>query len=92
MSKLNSFSENQIIQKSNLKNPWWRFGCIDDYYSSMKRRRYFDIFKPLVIDNPIKRAVVLMGPRRVGKTVILFHLIQELIDNAYNPRKYATYR
>ncbi len=28
-----------------------------------------------------------MGPRRVGKTVILFHLVQELIDAGYNPKK-----
>ncbi len=87
MSKLNTFSEDQIIQKIQFENPWWKNGCIDEYYSSMKRRLYFNIFKPLVIDNPVKRAVVLMGPRRVGKTVILFHLVQELIESGYNPKK-----
>ena len=87
MAKLNTFSEEQIIQKIQFENPWWKNGCIDEYYSSMKRRLYFDIFKPLVIDNAVKRAVVLMGPRRVGKTVILFHLVQELIDLGRNPKK-----
>lgn len=28
-----------------------------------------------------------MGPRRVGKTVIIFHLIQKLIDEGADPRK-----
>lgn len=87
MAKLNAFSEDQIIQKLHFENPWWKSGCIDEYYFLMKRRLYFDVLKPLVIDNPIKRAVVLMGPRRVGKTVILFHLVQELIDLGYNPKK-----
>ncbi len=45
----------------------------------MKKRLYFDIFYPFVKDKEIKRAVVLMGARRVGKTVMLFHSIQELL-------------
>ncbi len=52
MAKLNIFSEEQIIQKLRFENPWWKNGCIDEYYSLMKRRLYFDVFKPLVIDNP----------------------------------------
>ncbi|MCB0512676.1 MAG: ATP-binding protein, partial [Bacteroidetes bacterium] len=31
--------------------------------------------------------LVLMGPRRVGKTVMLFHSIQQLIDKQINPQK-----
>ena len=42
---------------------------------------------PLVKDLEIKRAVVLMGPRRVGKTVMLYHTVQELINKGINPRK-----
>lgn len=53
----------------------------------MPRRHYFDIFRPLVYETEIRRAVVLMGPRRVGKTVMLFHLVQDLISNGANPQK-----
>jgi len=81
MSLLRAFSKEQIINKINFENPWWRNHKIDDYYSSMKKRLYFDLFSPLVYEKKIKRAVVLMGPRRVGKTVMLFHLVQDLIDN-----------
>ncbi|WP_374109971.1 AAA family ATPase, partial [Thiolapillus sp.] len=28
----------------------------------------------------MNRAVVLLGPRRVGKTILVYHAIQELID------------
>lgn len=87
MVKLHSFSEEQIIQKIQFENPWWKTGCIDEFYSSMKKRLYFEVFKPLTVEKQIKRAIVLMGPRRVGKTVLLFHLIQDLIDNGYNPQK-----
>ncbi|MFY9243903.1 MAG: ATP-binding protein [Polaribacter sp.] len=81
MSLLRAFSKEQIINKINFENPWWKNNKIDEYYSSMKKRLYFELFSPLVYEKKIKRAIVLMGPRRVGKTVMLFHLIQDLIDN-----------
>lgn len=79
------FSEKQIIQKIQFENSWWQTKKIDPYYSSMKKRLYCDLFFPLVFQKDIKRAVVLMGPRRVGKTVMLFHLVQELISKQVSP-------
>lgn len=38
-------------------------------------------------DSEINRAVVLMGPRRVGKTVMMNHTIQKLLDDGINPKK-----
>lgn len=81
MSLLSAFSKEQIINKINFENPWWKTNKIDEYYSSMKKRLYFDLFSPLVYEKKVKRAIVLMGPRRVGKTVMLFHLVQDLINN-----------
>lgn len=86
MSLLRAFSKEQIINKIKFENSWWENNKIDDYYSSMKRRLYFDLFSPLVYEKRIKRAIVLMGPRRVGKTVMLFHLIQDLINNDISAR------
>ena len=34
----------------------------------------------------MRRAVVLMGPRRVGKTVMIHHSIQALLDDGVSPR------
>jgi predicted AAA+ superfamily ATPase len=73
------FSKHQIIDRIKFENPWWQFNSIDPHYLKMRKREYFDIFFDLVFERSIKRAVVLMGPRRVGKTVLLFHSIQELI-------------
>jgi len=53
----------------------------------MSRRLYFDLFFPFVTESSIRRALVLMGPRRVGKTVMLFHCIQELIKEGIDPQK-----
>jgi predicted AAA+ superfamily ATPase len=86
MSNLRILPKEQVINKIKFENPWWETGKIDDYYLSMKKRLYFDLFSPLVYEKSVKRAVVLMGPRRVGKTVLLFHLVQDLIDNGTPPK------
>ena len=68
------------IERLQFENPWWVGNQIQDVYKQMSKRLYFDVFYPFVTDLEIKRAVVLMGPRRVGKTVMMYHAIQELID------------
>ena len=80
-------TEQQITDRIKFENPWWIDGKIDDFYDSMKRRLYFIPFFPLVLNDEVKRAVVLMGPRRVGKTVLIFHTIQRLIDQGVDPKK-----
>jgi predicted AAA+ superfamily ATPase len=52
----------------------------------MSKRLYFEVFYPFVKEKEIRRAVVLMGPRRVGKTVMMFHTIDRLITEKTNPQ------
>ena len=40
-----------------------------------------------LVDTKVNRAVVLLGPRRVGKTVLTLHCIQDLIDRGVNPKR-----
>jgi predicted AAA+ superfamily ATPase len=46
----------------------------------MPRRKYFNPFLKAVTDRSVRRAVVLMGPRRVGKTVMIYHAIESLLS------------
>jgi uncharacterized protein len=79
--KLKPISEELILERMKFENPWWITGSIDEDYNQFQRRLYFDLFYPLVKETDVKRAVVLMGPRRVGKTVMLHHAIENLIEN-----------
>lgn len=64
-----------------MDNPWWRAGQgVDAEESAWPRRAYFAQFLRLVRDAAVRRAVVLTGPRRVGKTVMLKHLIDALLQ------------
>lgn len=73
--------EKQIIGRLKVDNPWWLEGKIPDYYNQMSPRLYLNIFMPLVKAVDPRRALILMGPRRVGKTVMMFHAIQQLIND-----------
>lgn len=82
--KLKPISEELILERMRFENPWWITGVIDDDYNEMQRRLYFDLFFPLVYETDVKRAVVLMGPRRVGKTVLMHHAVENLLRNKVN--------
>jgi len=87
MISLNLIPEDKIIERLRYENPWWASKEIPEVYSKMHKRLYFDLFYPFVTEKQIRRALVLMGPRRVGKTVMLFHSIQRLIEDGVNPQQ-----
>ncbi|WP_246848969.1 AAA family ATPase [Aquimarina sp. U1-2] len=87
MAILNPIPTEKIIERLRYENPWWIIKEISHTYSIMSKRLYFDLFYPFVLERSIKRALVLMGPRRVGKTVILFHCIGNLLKEGTNPHK-----
>ena len=82
----NELIETQVVGRLRVDNPWWTENEIAKYYSQMRPRLYLDIFYPLVCDTEVRRALILMGPRRVGKTVMLYHAIQRLIDDGVSPQ------
>ncbi|NLN33179.1 MAG: ATP-binding protein [Flavobacteriaceae bacterium] len=77
----------KIIERLQYENPWWLTQEIPAVYKEMSKRLYFDLFYPYVMETEIRRAVVLMGPRRVGKTVMMFHTIDQLIIGGINPQR-----
>lgn len=81
--KLKPIPSELIMERMRFENPWWLKGEIDRAVNDLPRRPYCDLFFPLVSETSVKRAVVLMGPRRVGKTVMLYHAIQHLLADQH---------
>ncbi|MFT3703038.1 MAG: ATP-binding protein [Agriterribacter sp.] len=77
--KLQSIPKEFILNRLKFENPWWETGDIEKEYGVLKKRLYFELLFTLVEEVDVKRAVVLMGPRRVGKTVIMHHVIDGLL-------------
>jgi predicted AAA+ superfamily ATPase len=82
-----SIAEDQILDRLRFENPWWGSGKVEDFYQDLPRRLYFDLFKPLLAESSVRRAIVLMGPRRVGKTVLMIQSIKALLDDGVDPLK-----
>jgi predicted AAA+ superfamily ATPase len=79
-------SEQDIKERIKRDNPWWGGAPEGIPEAAYRRRVYFPPFKALALDFSIKRATILLGPRRVGKTVIIKQLVHEAIINGVNPR------
>lgn len=83
---MRKISREDVIRRIRTENPWWQGDhkvSID--HQRWKPRAYFDLFFPLVQTREVRRAVVLMGPRRVGKTVMIHHTIQALLKSGVRP-------
>ena len=69
-----------IAKRLRLDNPWWA-GQFDDVAKSYPRRAYYAPLSKL-LRQPVQRAVVLLGARRVGKTTLLRQLIAEATERS----------
>ena len=74
-------TEAQVIKVLQQYNPWWRNPeTIRQEAKPHKRVAYFEAIK--TIKHPtIRRFSVLSGARRVGKTTILYQMIENLMDD-----------
>lgn len=73
-------SDEQVIKVLRQYNPWWRTPyAIKEESKPQKRLAYYEALKMLNHES-IRRFVVLSGARRVGKTTIMYQMIDHLID------------
>jgi len=87
MSDIGLIPTEKILERLHYENPWWISSEIPEAYGQLRKRAYFSLFYPLIVERDVRRAVVLMGPRRVGKTVLLFHSIQQLLADQVHPHR-----
>src|SRR5690606_20197652 len=81
------FAEDLIVDRLRFENPWWVTGETDEFYREKRPRLYFSLFQPLVEETAVQRGLVLMGPRRVGKTVMMQHSIEKLLRTGIPAKK-----
>lgn len=86
---MREISKEQLQARMQAENPWWQGEGIGKALEALTPRAYFNLFFPLVTELSVRRAIVLMGPRRVGKTVLIHHAIQELLAQQVAPEQIA---
>lgn len=72
--------DEEILRRLGAESPWWvPPHAIGAQFGELKPRAFLPQFLALVRERTVRRAVVLLGPRRVGKTVLIHHAIKELL-------------
>jgi len=76
----------QILARIALENPWWKEPHqVPGHFTRWPPRPYIQLFYPLLTGFEVRRAPILMGPRRVGKTYLLHHCIARLLAEGTPP-------
>lgn len=86
-------SDEQVLKVLQQYNPWWRApGAVKEESKPQKRVAFYEAMK-MLRHNSIRRFIVLSGVRRVGKTTILYQMIDQLMEEGIPPRNilYATF-
>lgn len=79
-------SKDGILKVLAAYNPWWQTGAVNPRMSkTYKRFAFYEAMK--LLNNSIRRTVVLTGTRRVGKTTIQYQMIEALLKAGVPPQK-----
>lgn len=77
-------SKTDILKSLRRDNPWWDASYKIAQSPTEKMRAYFAPFAELSLDWSVHRSTILMGPRRVGKTVMLGQMIEKAIMDGFD--------
>ena len=79
-------TKEQILKVLKAFNPWWITGVVHpDFTKTYRRFAYYEAMKRLE-QTDLRRAVVLSGTRRVGKTTIQYQMIDTLLKKGIPPQ------
>ena len=74
-----TISEDEVYNGMRVENPWWAGKRYKSNVAGFPERSYLAGFKKLVTQKAVHRSVILLGPRRVGKTVMILQTIEALL-------------
>jgi predicted AAA+ superfamily ATPase len=69
------------------QNPWHSLGRVPDELAPPVARPVADIIWRLLMHPPLRRHQIILGPRRVGKTTVMYQTVSCLIREGIPPRK-----
>jgi len=85
-----AFTDEKLLNLLIQYNPWWRGVPISEKTSPPKRRIAYYEAEKMLLHPSLRRFVILSGARRVGKTTIMYQLIQSLLQRGV-PAKSIVY-
>ncbi|KUO77449.1 MAG: AAA family ATPase [Clostridia bacterium BRH_c25] len=83
---MSMFTDEKLLNLLIQYNPWWKGIPISDKSAPPQHRFAFYEAKKLLRHPSLRRFVILSGARRVGKTTIMYQLINELLSEGIPAR------
>ena len=81
---MNDFlNRTEIISVLNGFNPWW---SAKPFFVPEFHRLAFNACRSYLENKNLRRAILLSGPRRVGKTTVLQQTAKALVDSGHDPK------
>ena len=76
----------EVIRVFSEYNYWWKTKTVKkENLKNIKRTAFYDV-KKVLLNGDIRRFVLLSGTRRVGKTTIMYQIINELLKKGVNEK------
>lgn len=72
-----------MLEEIIIQNPWWKTKRVSESKLGKLRRSEFDFLKVELED---KKITCLLGPRRSGKTTLMYELVEHLLRNGISER------
>ncbi|MXW76637.1 MAG: ATP-binding protein [Acidimicrobiaceae bacterium] len=69
------------------QNSWQSSGAVPEALAPSTERSLASVLWQRLIRNDPRRHQVILGPRRVGKTTVLYQTVQHLIENSIDPKR-----
>ncbi len=69
------------------QNPWWKNHSVPNYLAPPTERPLAKHLWKYILSPKLKRHLIILGPRRVGKTTVMYQTVQHLLKNQIPPDK-----
>lgn len=74
--------DQKIIERLSFQNPWWQTDQVPTALTPVYHR---PVFAKIIEYLKLDRIIILKGPRRTGKSTLLFQVMQNLTSNYHVP-------
>lgn len=83
---MHTITDNDLFQRLAFDNPWWEFkDSTRVAFKNPPKRAFFPAFFTRVMKAGLGNVLVLAGPLRAGKTVMMRQLVAQLIERGVKP-------
>lgn len=83
---MHTITDNDLFQRLAFDNPWWDFkDSTRVAFKNPPKRAFFPAFFTRVMKSGLGNVLVLAGPLRAGKTVMMRQLVAQLIERGIKP-------